>query len=203
MLLSGGIGAGKSTVGALLAARGADVISADRLGHALLEPGSDVHEQVADRWPQVVGDDDRIDRGALAGIVFGDPGELAALEDMTHPAIRAAARAAAESSSAEVVVVEVPLPGEFLGPGWVRVVVHADAAVRRQRLRAAGWSETDISGRMAAQPTDDEWRDQADYVLDNGGDEATLRPAVDRLWEWICTGSDLDRERSRPTPHVE
>lgn len=202
VLLSGGIGAGKSTVGRLLAALGAEVISADHLGHAALEPGSTAHRAVSGRWPDVVATDGTIDRSRLADIVFTDPVSLRELEDITHPAIRAAAHRRTEDSAAEVVVVEVPLQRDLLGPGWLRVVVHADADLRRQRLRSRGMDPADVERRMAAQPADAEWRRWADLAIDNSGDEADLRREVDDLWRRI----HQDRPkvgRSRLAPRVE
>ena len=87
VLLTGGIGAGKSSVGELLRARGALVIDADEIGHQVLEPGGEAFDRVAETWPSVVVDG-VIDRRKLADIVFGDPVELRRLEEFTHGAIR-------------------------------------------------------------------------------------------------------------------
>ncbi|UCG41653.1 MAG: dephospho-CoA kinase, partial [Acidimicrobiia bacterium] len=72
LVLTGGIGSGKSTVAGILAARGADVIEADRLGHAVLAPDGAAHAAVVERWPEVA-TGGAIDRRALGRIVFGDP----------------------------------------------------------------------------------------------------------------------------------
>ena len=82
VVLCGGIGSGKSTVGTLLAARGAFVIDADEVGHRVLEPGGRAFDPVAGRWPSVVVDN-AIDRGALGRIVFDDAAQLAELEAIT------------------------------------------------------------------------------------------------------------------------
>ncbi len=185
VLLSGGIGAGKSEVGRRLGARGADVIDADRVGHEVLEPGGDAFASVAARWPQVVAAG-RIDRAALGRIVFADPAELAALEAMTHPAIAARIAARVASSGRRVVVVELPLTVDLFGPGWVRVVVDAPEHVRRRRLAARGMAPADVDARLAAQPDRDEWLAAADYVVDNSGERDALEDEVDRLWEWLA-----------------
>ncbi|HSG79140.1 MAG TPA: dephospho-CoA kinase, partial [Acidimicrobiia bacterium] len=87
-ILSGGIGTGKSTAADVFAALGAEIVSADAMGHGVLESGGEAFDAVAARWPEVVGDDGTIDRRALGRIVFGEPALLAELESMTHPAIR-------------------------------------------------------------------------------------------------------------------
>ena len=88
LVLSGGIGSGKSTVGRRLAERGMAVIDADEVGHRVLEPDGAAFDEVAQRWPEVVSEDS-IDRTALGRVVFGDAAQLRELEAITHPAIRA------------------------------------------------------------------------------------------------------------------
>ncbi|NNL69734.1 MAG: dephospho-CoA kinase, partial [Acidimicrobiia bacterium] len=88
ILLSGGIGAGKSAAARIIAARGYPVIHADKIGHAVLEPEGEAFPAVAARWPEVVVDG-MIDRPRLAEIVFDDPAALTELESLTHPAIAA------------------------------------------------------------------------------------------------------------------
>ena len=86
--VTGGMGAGKSTVAQLLSARGATVIDVDALGREIIEPGGIAVSSVLDRFGQgVSGTDGGIDRAALASIVFGDEEQLAALEEISHPAI--------------------------------------------------------------------------------------------------------------------
>ncbi len=181
VVLTGGIGTGKSTVARLLAARGADVIEADRLGHAVLEPGGAAFGPVAERWPSVVVDG-RIDRGALGRIVFAEPGALSELEAMTHPEISRLIHRRIDDSDASVVVVEIPIPARWLDPAWPRVVVDVDDLARRSRLAGRGMEAADIEARMAAQPSRAEWRALADEVVANDGDLTDLEAAVDHLW---------------------
>lgn len=177
VVLAGGIGSGKSTAGRLFAALGAEVIDADEVGHAILEPGGAAFAAVAARWPQFAGGE-AIDRAALGRLVFSDPTELAALESLTHPAIRSTIAQRLESVEASVVVVEVPLLSDFLGDGWRRVVVDTPDPVRKERLLARGMMEEDIDQRMAAQPSRKEWLGATDLVLDNSGTAEDLAAAV-------------------------
>lgn len=193
ILLSGGIGAGKTAAAELLAARGIPVIHADTIGHAVLEPEGEAFHAVSAWWPEVVVDD-RIDREKLAAIVFRDPQALTQLESMTHPAIAARILNLVEQErDAPIVVVELPLLLPLLGEGWTRVVVDAPVAVRRQRLRERGMTEDDVAARMAAQPTQEEWRAAADHVIDNDGSREELDAEVGRLLAVLESGGQRSR----------
>ena len=86
--LTGGIGSGKSTVSAQLAALGAVVVDADAVAREVVEPGTPGLAAVVDRFgADVVGRDGALDRPALGRVVFGDPAALRDLEALTHPAI--------------------------------------------------------------------------------------------------------------------
>jgi dephospho-CoA kinase len=182
-VLTGGIGSGKSAAASLFRDLGAEVISADEAGHAVLAPGGEAVAAVAERWPDVVGDAG-IDRAALAEIVFADPAELAALEASTHPLIARRVAAAVEASPAEVVMVETPIPS-VVAEGWPRIVVDAPEPLRVERLRRRGMSDQDIRGRMSNQPSRGEWLAEADLVVDNSGDLDALRDECGRVWAWI------------------
>jgi dephospho-CoA kinase len=188
VVLCGGIGSGKSTAGELLAALGADVIDADEAGHRVLDPDGDAFGAVASRWPQAV-KDGVIDRRVLGRIVFGDPLELAELEAATHPAIRAFILRRVARSASDVVVVEVPILSDFLGPGWTRALVDAPDDRRKERLLARGMTAEEIGRRMAAQPTRQQWLDAADYVIDNSGSLQDLELAVARFISELRDGS--------------
>ncbi len=181
IILSGGIGAGKTAAARLIAARGIPVIHADSIGHQVLEPEGEAFQAVAAAWPQVVVDG-RIDRARLAAIVFDDAADLARLESMTHPAIAARIiNLIAAEGDAEMVVVEMPLLLPLLGEGWTRVIVDAPLEVRRQRLRDRGMDDSDIESRMAVQPSPEEWRAAADHVIDNNGTTEELESKLDEL----------------------
>src|SRR5579862_1149433 len=108
--LTGGLGAGKSTVGKALATRGAAVIDADQVARRVIEPGSDGERAVLERFgPAVKGPDGHLDRQALASIVFANAPELLALEAITHPLVHDEIARELASSPAEVVVIELPL----------------------------------------------------------------------------------------------
>ncbi len=185
VVVTGAIGSGKSALGSALAARGAMTIDADAVGHAVLDPGGEAFGPVARRWPEVVVEG-RIDRRRLADIVFTDPGQLAELEAMTHPAISRRIAELVEAAEAELVVVEIPLVRGVVGEQWPRVVVDAPVEERRRRLEGKGLEADDIEHRMAAQPSREEWRAAADYLVDNSGTLEDLEEQADRLMEWLA-----------------
>lgn len=187
VLLTGGIGAGKSTVGELLRARGALVIDADRVGHEVLQPGGEAFDRVAKAWPSVVVDG-AIDRSRLADIVFRDRAELERLEAFTHAAIRRKISQLINQSKAPVVVVEVPLPTDFMGAGWLRVVVDTDPDIRVERLLQRGMEVGDVQRRLQAQPTRSEWLATADAIIENSRDARALEEQVNRWWDRLTAG---------------
>lgn len=165
----------------ILAVRGADVIDADQLGHAVLAPGGAAFADVVARWPDVVAGGE-IDRRALGRIVFSDAAQLAELEALTHPAIRDLLATRLDESESDVVVVEIPIRAPWLDPSWPVLVVDVDDDVRWSRLRARGMADDEIEGRIAAQPTREEWREHATWVVRNDGGLADLSEEVGRVW---------------------
>ena len=181
-LLTGGIGSGKTTVREMLEKRGADTVDADEIGHQVLEPGGAAHEAVAARWPEVV-DDGVIDRRKLGQIVFNDQGELRDLEAISHPAITRTLRRRIEESDADVIVVEVSVPRDFLGVGSSRTIVaDLDVGTRKERLIERGMDPEDVERRMAAQPDRDGWVDRGGWVVCTEGTLDDVEQRVDRLW---------------------
>ncbi len=87
--LTGGIGAGKSTVSTMLAERGAVIVDADKIARDLQSPGSPVLGQMAERFgSHIITDDGALDRAAVAKIVFNDEAALKDLNGIVHPAMQ-------------------------------------------------------------------------------------------------------------------
>ena len=191
--LTGCIGSGKSTVAAALGERGAVLLDADAIVAELQQPGRPVLEaMVAHFGPFILQPDGHLDRKAVASIVFDDPQELAALNAIVHPAVRAemAARRQALAGSAAVVVAEIPLLAEA-GPerrrglaGIIVVDVDPDVAVRRL-VADRGLTAVEARARLARQAARAERLALADFVIDNNGTRRQLVDQVARCWEWI------------------
>ena len=186
--LTGGIGAGKSTVSRMLADRGAVVIDGDQIARDLVVPGEPALAAIVDRFgPDVLLPDGQLDRAGLAAIVFPDPEALAALDAIMHP--RIAQRAAdmieaAERAGTSIVVYDMPLLVEngSADDFDLVVVVHAPIEVRLARLAVRGVPVADARERMSRQASDAERAEVASILIDNGGDEEQLIAQVERAW---------------------
>ena len=186
--LTGGIGAGKSTVAELLAERGAVIVDADRVARAVVEPGQPALKKLVERFGEGILDPDgRLERGALAKLVFGDDEARRDLEAITHPAINDEfSRRVVEAPSDAIVVLDVPLLAESeqarKRPYQTVIVVEAPRDIRLERLEARGVNRTDAEARMAAQAGDEERRKIATHVVDNASDRADLERQIDEVW---------------------
>lgn len=188
--LTGGIGAGKSTVSSILAERGAVIVDADRIARDLQSPGSPVLAAMAERFgDHIILDDGSLDRGAVAEIVFNDADALADLNGIVHPAMQDEIRRQVEAhrDSDRVVVLDFPLlaenPRDDLDETIVVDVPH-DIAVRRL-VESRGMDEKDARDRIASQVSREQRRAIATHVLDNSGDLDELRRQVDEVWSAI------------------
>ncbi len=185
-VLTGGIGCGKSTAAACFAELGFVVIDADRLARQVLESHVCV-SQLRDRWGAACLDAQGIpDRRWIGAKVFTDPAERAFLESITHPEVARLRREATADPSRDYVV-EIPLLFEKdLAAGLTTVVVVACSDdVRRERLRARGLSDEEISARIASQLSLVEKVKRADVVFWNDGEPAFLREQVGRWVEQV------------------
>ena len=201
--LTGGLGAGKSSVADRLVERGAVLIDADRIAREVVEPGRPAYEALVERFgPGILGPGAAIDRAALAAVAFGDPEALADLNAITHPAIGAvmAERRAALEGTDAVVLLDVPLltPAhrELLGLDVVLVVDCDPELCVARAVGQRGMAEADVRARMAAQAPRQERLDGADLVVDNSGDRAELEEQVDRVWRELLARAEAKRAGS-------
>ena len=207
--LTGGIGAGKSTVARLLAERGADVIDVDALGRQVLEPGGRAQAGVAAAFgPGVLAADGSIDRAALAKVVFADAAALARLTAISHPAINEelVARLRALPPGAIAVLDMAVLAESELGRVddpyryTFVVIVEAPPELREERAVARGSDRDDVRRRMAQQATDEQRRALADVVITNDGTPAQLTERVNALWEQLRSRAGRDRSEEPTSP---
>lgn len=186
--LTGGIGAGKSTVAGRLAARGAVVVDADRLAREVVAPGTAGLAEIVEAFGAgVLTPQGALDRPALGRIVFADEQARQTLNAITHPRIGVlTAQAFAAAGPRAVVVHDVPLLVENrMGARYhLVVVVHADRDERVRRLVVErGMTQDDAWARVRAQADDEARRRAADVWLDNTRARDDVLAAVDRLWD--------------------
>ena len=190
--LTGGIGAGKSTVSALLAGHGAEIIDADAIVRELQEPGSPVLAQMAARFgAHVILDDGSLDRAAVAAVVFGESEEARAaradLNGIVHPALQREIRSRIEalSDTDRIVILDFPLLAENPRDDLdATIVVDVDPDIAVERLVAfRGMDADDAQRRIASQIDRAARRAIATHVIDNSADEAELDRRVGEVWD--------------------
>jgi dephospho-CoA kinase len=182
----GRAGSGKSTVAAALAADGARVIEADRIGHQVTDHDPEVRAAlIAEYGPGVYRGDGALDRAQVAARVFRDRAARDRLDRLTHPRIRRRIteeiRRLAEGGFRGVVVVDAALMLEW---GLERechavlAVVAPEPTQIARLVRARGWSEEEARRRLAAQRSNEAFAAAADVTLENRGTEAELARAA-------------------------
>jgi dephospho-CoA kinase len=192
--LTGGVGAGKSTVARALAALGAVVIDADALAREVVEPGTPgIASVVGEFGPEVLGDDGSLDRARLGSVVFADPMRRAALEAIVHPLVRRRAAELEGAAPADAVVVhDIPLlaeTGQAASFDAVLVVdVPPDLQVERL-VRDRAWSPEEAAARIAAQAAREDRLAIATYVIDNTGTIEDLRQRVVEVFAELTKAS--------------
>jgi dephospho-CoA kinase len=187
--LVGGIASGKSRVAEQFERLGATVLRADAIGHEILRR-PEVEEALRRRWGKAVFDSHgRIDRSAVAQIVFGStPEHLQFLESVTHPLIGQVMHTRLVEIAGRGDIPAVVLDAAvLLEAGWNRFcdrIVFVDAKREQQIERACrrGWSVTDLASREAVQLSLEEKRKVADWVIDNSGTIDHTFAQVKQFW---------------------
>lgn len=189
-ILIGGIGSGKSTASMLFFERGAFCIDLDTIGHRVLLQ-REVRDALVEAFGKNILDErGKVDRAKLASLAFASPEATAQLNAITHPAILETATTRldrAERAGSTLAIIET---SAFNGEGspFLQlckenggiIAVCAPEDVRIARCVARGMDEADARLRMQRQPTDDERRAWADYVLENSGTPAELEEQIER-----------------------
>jgi len=200
--LTGGIGAGKSSVAALLADRGAVILDADQVARDVVEPDQPAFAALVERFgPEIVGADGHLDRAKLAEIAFATDDGTADLNAIVHPAVGKEFLARMQAAPADAVVVcDVPLLVESetarsRGYEYV-IVVEAPLEIRLDRLEERGVPRNDAVARIAQQATDEERRAIATHLVDNAGDREQLEAQIEAIWKDL---QRLHEEKPDPT----
>jgi dephospho-CoA kinase len=187
--LTGGIGAGKSTVAGLLVDHGAKLVDADLVAREVVAPGGPAYQPLIDRFgPEILDAGGAIDRPTLAGLVFGHPEALADLNAITHPAIgiEMISRRDRFATTDELVVMDIPLlkpiHRETLNLAAVIVVDTPTELALERLVTLRRMARSDAEARIGSQIDRAARLDGADLVIDNSSDHAHLQAEVDRVW---------------------
>lgn len=205
--LTGGIGAGKSTVSATFSRYGAIVVDGDVIAREVVEPGTEGLTALVEAFgPGILLPDGRLDRPALGAIAFSDDDKRARLNGIVHPLVaRRRAELIAAAGDDAIIVEDIPLLVESqMAPMFpLVIVVHADVETRVTRLlQHRGMSEADALARIAAQATEPQRRSVADVWLDNSGTPDDLVAQALQLWEQriVPFADNLAARRTVPSP---
>lgn len=210
--LTGGIGAGKSTVSATFADCGGVVVDGDVIAREVVEPGTEGLAALVEAFgDDILLPDGALNRPALAAKAFQDDEQRAKLNGIVHPLVGKRRQEIIDSVAEGTVVVEdIPLLVETgMAPFFpLVVVVWADEETRVTRLIERGLPEHDARARMKAQASDEQRRAIADVLLDNSGTREELVEKARQLWfdrilplaENIRTG-EVVRVAPRLVPH--
>ena len=187
--LTGGIGAGKSTVADLFSKKGAVIIRADELARQVIEHDSPGFQKVVALFgPEIVDQDQNINRTKLAQIVFSDDQALKDLENIIHPLVRDKTNEIMDKQTPETIIVnEVPLLLEkqmqsiydFL------VIVISSEKNRLARLADNGINLEQAKSRMAKQVDDEARKAAADFLIVNDGSIEQLEADVQKIWQTL------------------
>lgn len=195
--LTGGIAAGKSVVGKMFAAMGAEVVQADEISHELMLPGKPVYREVVEHFGAGILDPDgTVNRARLAELAFGGAGKASRVEELNqivHPAvIRRQEEWIAEVGRRDphaIAMVEAALILEAkMEKGFDRLVVvtcRPEQRIERwaQRLKVdLERARREVTRRMAAQLSDEEKIKAADYVIDNSGPLEATEAQVKQIY---------------------
>lgn len=185
--LTGGIGAGKSTVAKVLTEMGGVLVDSDVLAREVVEPGTLGLQQLTDTFgPDILAPDGSLDRPALATVAFGNEESRKKLNGIVHPLVGQRTAEIIDGAASDAIVAQdIPLLVEgSMGPFFhLVVVVWVDAEERVRRLTGLrNMSEADARARIAAQATDDARRAAADVWIDNTGAPGSVDEQVRLLW---------------------
>lgn len=190
--LTGGLGAGKSTVATLFARQGAVVIDADKLAHKALQPKGGCFNVVIRRFGPAILSGGKIDRRKLADIVFKNKTQLKKLERILHPFVRKQIvhqlKNLKRKKGRVVAVLDVPLLMEsgFHKLCDINIVVWAKQSQQVERAsRKLGISRREAGRRIKCQLPLKSKLLLADYTINNSDDLKQTKERVNKLWQTL------------------
>lgn len=202
--ITGGIGAGKSEILSYIGRHyKAKIYLADEVAHKVKEPGEVAYEPLVKLLGKGVLDEKGfIHKGKMAEKIFSDKHLLAKVNEIVHPAVRIylenAVKEAKADKKTELFFIEAAL---LIEAGYKEMVdelwyIHAERSVREKRLRESrGYSDSKIKDIMEKQLSEEDFRRECDFVIDNSKElEDAYRQIDERLgaYKWL----DLSKEKN-------
>ena len=188
--LTGGLASGKSFVSETLAGLGCRILSADAVGHEVLEPGGEAYAPaVAEFGDEILNPDRTINRRALAAIVFAAPERLAKLNSFVHPAVfrreEEFLRATAEADPTAIAVVEAAIlveTGTYKNFDRVAVTICDRETQILRAIKRDGLTREEVEVRLSRQLPADKLRKVANYVIETSGTKENTLAQVQEMY---------------------
>ena len=187
--LTGGIGSGKSTVARMFEEERVHVIDFDYLARLVVEPGKPAWREIVDYFGKdILSADGKVNRPALAEIVFSDDTSRKVLESFIHPRIFEEAKALIKIIEAKdplaVIIIDFPLLFELgLNKNFDKVIlVYAPRSEQLKRvMERDGFTQEEAEKRLDKQIPIDEKRSFSDYVINTEGGLDNTRNQVRKI----------------------
>jgi dephospho-CoA kinase len=189
--VTGGVGAGKSTVlNILKEEHQADIILADEVAHTLMKPGQECYKQIVQAFgEEILADDGKLDKAKVSELIFNDADKKSQMDGIVHPAVRVEIEKLVANSSSELVVIEAALLVEsgyrdICDEYWY---VYVSTQERVKRLyEQRGYSEFKSYSIIFNQLTPEEFERNCDVVIDNGGTIEETRAQVQEFLQKLA-----------------
>ncbi len=188
--LTGGISTGKSTVSTMFLHRGAYIIDCDIIAREVVAPGEEGLSQLVIRFgEEILQYDGTLNRKMLGTIIFNDEDARKALNEITHPLIRARVKQYIKENllnhPSQIIIVDVPLlfEGNLAEIMDETVVVYVSEPIQLARLMERDkLTIEEAKTRIETQMSIEEKRKLADIVIDNSGKIEQTEEQVDLIW---------------------
>ncbi|UCD67308.1 MAG: dephospho-CoA kinase [Betaproteobacteria bacterium] len=194
VVLTGGIGSGKTTISDLFAELGVDVIDTDEIARTLTTKAQPAVRQIEERFgPDVIASDGSVDRERMRELVFSDPDARNRLQSILHPLIRAEVQRRLAASGKLYALVVVPLLVESRGYDLADRVLVVDCTEEQQIERVmhrSKLSRDQVEAIMATQASRSQRLAAADDVIKNDGEIEALQSQVEELHRHYLTLSE-------------
>lgn len=187
--ITGGSGAGKSTVSAMFGKLGILVLDADKIAREVTEKGSKCLEEIESAFSkEVINSDGTLNRRKLGRIVFNDGDKLKCLNKITHKHIKAEILSRLSTAVCDAAAIDgaVIIGSEIENLCKFMVSIIAGREIRIERIMSRdGISREDAENRLNSQPDDEFYIEHSAYVITNNGNEAELKNQIDKIYSEI------------------
>lgn len=189
--LTGSVGSGKSTVGALMEKHySVKMRMTDNIGHLAMEPGQESYRKIVESFGNgILREDKSIDRNRLSAIVFSDMSKLEVLNGIIHPWVKDYLRKDIEKEQARGVFYYYVMESAILFQTGLDAMceevwfVDAKEEIRRERLKKnRGYSDEKVDSIMRQQRENEQWKLRCDRIIENNSDEISILKQLEKYF---------------------